>query len=207
MLKANVTITGTVAKPASVLTTHDGKKFVVLYVTFPVPGSRQDQEGKTVQARVSFDGDEAMAAKFTPNMRVKAIGTLEFKKRGDTIFYNLDCESCPVAVLADETDGIDGTLTFRVTVGSKGATERQTKKGDPMLMFSAFSAEKLKDDSFEYIWLNCIGFDMAKPAWLQPKVRVEGNGKLVLDVYNGNVNIGCRLTELKQYIKPDYYGQ
>lgn len=229
MLKANATVTGTILRSAEVKQTQGGGRFVSFPMVVTIPGGK-GQPAKQVEVRVGCDGGDAEAALFYAGLRVTLTGTLSFRKRGDDLYLTLrasrtqsqaclgSAEAQPQAGEAnfrldttdgkfgtDEPDSIAATCQFRGGVG-KQVEEKTDKKGKPYLMFSAFSAEKV-GEGFEYVWVRFLGFDMARPDWLQPKVRVEATGQLDITVYNDRVSLTCRLSEIKQYVKPDTYGQ
>ena len=115
-----------------------------------------------------------------------------------------------VSVLKDGTltateDCIVGQMEFRGKVG-KNIEEKQSKKGEPYLMFSAFSAEKVQD-GFEYLWVRFVRFGKEREAWLVPGCKVTAKGEMELSVYNDRLSFSCKVDEMAEYVPQPYNPQ
>jgi len=80
---------------------------------------------------------------------------------------------------------------------------KQDKKGNPYIVFSAFSTEK-NGDSFNYTWVRFIRFSCEKEEYLQPKRKINAKGILDLSAFNGRINISCRVSEMSEHIPPQF---
>jgi hypothetical protein len=90
-------------------------------------------------------------------------------------------------------------MTFFGKVGNK-IEVKDSKNGKKFLSTSGFSTTK-EGEEFEYTWVRFIQFEAEKPEWLVPKAGIEVKGKLELDVYNDKLDISCRVSELKEWVK------
>ena len=88
----------------------------------------------------------------------------------------------------------------------KSIEEKQSKKGEPCLMFSAFSAEKVQD-CFEYIWVRFVRFGKEQEEWLVPGCKVTAKGEVELSVYNDRLSFSCKVDELNEYVPQLYNPQ
>lgn len=199
MIKCNVTVCGTISKAAVVRTNNENKAFTAFAVNCVIPA--RNGINKTVEISVAKDGEEYNRADYTVGKRVEISGVLTFKKRGDNLYFNMSASSVNLTVASNE-DSIKGEMHFRGKTG-KNIEEKTDKKGKNFLQFSAFSAEKV-NDGFEYLWVRFIGFDREREDWLQPQTSIEVKGELELSVYNNNLNIACKVSEMSEYVKPPY---
>lgn len=199
MIKCNVTVCGTISKAAVVRTNNENKAFTAFAVNCVIPA--RNGIDKTVEISVAKDGEEYNRADYTVGKRVEISGVLTFKKRGDNLYFNLSASSVNLTVASNE-NSIKGEMHFRGKTG-KNIEEKTDKKGKNFLQFSAFSAEKV-NDGFEYLWVRFIGFDREREDWLQPQTSIEVKGELELSVYNNNLNIACKVSEMSEYVKPPY---
>ena len=99
----------------------------------------------------------------------------------------------------EDKDTIEGDMTFLGKVGNK-IEVKDSKNGKKFLSTSGFSTTK-EGEEFEYTWVRFIQFEAEKPEWLVPKAGIEVKGKLELDVYNDKLDISCRVSELKEWVK------
>mgnify|MGYP006381681729 FL=1 len=85
MIKCDVTICGTVSKAAQVRNNKDGKPFT----TFGVAVVILNPQGinKTVEISVIKDGAEN-TTDYVAGNRIEMTGTLMFRKREDTLYFN-----------------------------------------------------------------------------------------------------------------------
>ena len=198
MIKCDVTICGTVSKAAQVRNNKDGKPFT----TFGVAVVILNPQGinKTVEVSVIKDGAENTTDYVVGN-RIEMTGTLMFRKREDTLYFNFSAQTVHLTPTSTE-DAIKGELTMKGTSG-KNIEQKQTKTGKTMLIFSAYSGEKI-DKGFAFTWVRFVQFGATRPDWLQPKATLEAKGELELSLYNDRLSIGCKLSDLQPWQKPQY---
>ncbi|MBR5176290.1 MAG: hypothetical protein IKW89_10235, partial [Bacteroidales bacterium] len=97
-------------------------------------------------------------------------------------------------------DSISGTIQFKGTMGNKEIQECQGKKG-AFRVFDAYSSEKVDAEKFAFIWVHFIDFSEECPEWLVPRAKIEAEGALEFQVFNGKVSIGCRVESLAPWKK------
>ena len=85
-------------------------------------------------------------------------------------------------------------------MGNKEIQECQGKKG-AFRVFDAYSSEKVDADKFAFIWVHFIDFSEECPEWLVPRAKIEAEGALEFQVFNGKVSIGCRVESLAPWKK------
>lgn len=195
MLKSEVSINGLVTRSAVVKTNAEGLSFVTFGMRVDVP----DHQGASMilDISVSRDGDDLSG--LVSNARIEVKGTLTFKKRGDKIYLNLHASEinlCP----ASSTDMLSGTLSFRGTLG-KSIDAKTDKKGKPYLLFSGYSSEKV-DEGFEFTWVRFIFF--GENEIIRRQAKIEASGEMELSVYNSKLNISCRVSEVKEWIRQPF---
>lgn len=198
MIKCDVTICGTVSKAAQVRNNKDGKPFT----TFGVAVVILNPQGinKTVEISVIKDGAEN-TTDYVAGNRIEMTGTLMFRKREDTLYFNFSAQTVHLTPTSTE-DAIKGELTMKGTSG-KNIEQKQTKTGKTMLIFSAYSGEKI-DKGFAFTWVRFVQFGATRPDWLQPKATLEAKGELELSLYNDRLSIGCKLSDLQPWQKSQY---
>ncbi len=198
MIKCNVTICGTVSKAAQVRNNKEGKAFTTFGVAVVIPNP--NGINKTVEVSVIKDGIEN-TYDYVVGSRIEMSGELTFRKREDNLYFNFNAQHVNRNV-TNPNDCIDGELHMKGTAG-KSIEQKTTKNGKNMLIFSAYSGEKV-DDGFAFTWVRFVQFDAVRPDWLQPKSTIEANGELELSVYNDRLTLGCKLAELKQWDKQTF---
>ena len=199
MIRCNVTVCGVVGRVASQRMSKDGKPFVTFKVNVVVPA--KNGIDKTIEVSVLKDGELADVGNIAVGSRIEVAGILVPKKRGEHLYFNMTA----TGINADTTainDGIVGQIEFRGKVG-KSIEERQSKKGEPYQVFSAYSAEKVQD-GFEYIWVRFLHFGKEREAWLQPGCRIVAKGAMELSVYNDRISFSCKAEELAEYVPLPY---
>ena len=198
MIKSNVTVIGTVTRSADIKNGRDGKPFL----TFGMRVRLEDgEESADLDISVAYDGEDEDVLFTNKGDRVKVQGMMTFKKMGDVTYYNLSAEK--VMHDAIEKDSISGILLFKGTLGAKGVTERQGKKGS-FRHFDAFSAEKVGEDQYSYIWVHFVDFGDDRRVWLGPKTKIDAEGTLELQLFHDKVSINCRVESLSKWVKDDY---
>jgi hypothetical protein len=198
MLKSEVSVNGQVNRMATIKNMSDGSSFITFGLRVILP-SRQG-ENMTLDISVSMDGTDTSAIQL--NGRIEIRGTLTFKKRGEALYLNLHAQEINTAP-ASNSDMLTGTLTFRGTIG-KTVDDKTDKNGKPYKIYSGFSAEKV-GEGFEYTWVRFVTF--GENTQIQPKAKIEAAGELELSQYNGKLNISCRTSEVKEWVKPPYNPQ
>ena len=201
MIKCNVTIIGTISRNGESRTDKEGRP----YSTFGIQSVIKAKSGinKTIDISVSKDGHLDTSMNFSTGKRIKIDGILTFRKRDETIYYNLSAKNIDFNVQSE--DSINGTITFRGTTGSKDIAEKESKKGNYRI-FDAYRSEKTDENNYTYIWVHFVDFSSERPAFLQPKVGIDAEGVLELTIYNGKENIGCLVKTISQWDKQSSNG-
>ena len=195
MIKCNVTIVGCVFRAPEIKNDREGNPFV----TFGVSTELKDNgETRDIDISVACDGEDANVLSLSSGDRVKVKGVLTFRKREDVVFFNLSGSEVKKDV--KEKDKIEGTMSFRGTLGGKEIQEKQGKKG-PYRVFDAYSAEKIAEDKFAYIWVHFVDFSEERPECLIPKAGINAEGALELNLFNERLDIGCRVSSLSEWEK------
>ena len=202
MIRCNVTVCGVVSRVATCRTNKDGQSFVTFAMNVVVPA--KSGINKTIEVSVLKDGTLTEVGKIVTEQRIEVVGTLIPKKRGDALYFNMTATGINSDTTATE-DCIVGQMEFRGKVG-KNIEEKQSKKGEPYLMFSAFSAEKVQD-GFEYLWVRFIRFGKEREKWLVPGCKVTAKGEMELSVYNNRLGLSCKVSDLAEYVPQPYNPQ
>lgn len=202
MIRCNVTVCGVVSRVATCRTNKDGQPFVTFSVNVTVPA--KNGINKTIEIRVLKDGALTEVGNIVVGKRIEMAGVLIPKKRGENLYFNMTATGLNSDTTATE-DNIVGQLEFRGKVGNN-IEEKQSKKGEPYLMFSAFSAEKMQD-GFEYLWVRFVRFGKEREEWLVPGCKVTAKGELELSVYNDRLSFSCKVDELAEYVPQPYNPQ
>ena len=194
MIKCNVTIIGRVFRAPEIKNDREGNPFV----TFGVSTELKDNgETRDIDISVACDGEDDNVLGLSSGDRVKVKGVLTFRKREDVVFFNL---SASEVNKTKEKDKIEGTMNFRGTLGGKEIKEKQGKKG-AYRVFNAYSAEKIAEDNFSYIWVHFVDFSEERPECLVPKAGINAEGALELNLFNDRLDIGCRVKSLSEWEK------
>lgn len=195
MLKSEVSINGLITRSAVVKTNSEGNSFVTFGMRVDVP----DHQGASMilDISVSRDGDDLSG--LVSDARIEVKGTLTFKKRGDKIYLNLHASDINLSP-ASTTDMLSGTLSFRGTLG-KTIDTKTDKNNKPYCLFSGYSSEMV-GEWVEFTWVRFIFF--GENALIQPQAKIEASGDIELSVYNAKLNISCRVSEVKVWIRQPY---
>ena len=194
MIKCNVTIIGHVFRAPEIKNDREGNPFV----TFGVSSELKDNgETRDIDISVACDGEDEEILSLSSGDRVKVKGVLTFRKREDVVFFNLSANEVNKT---KEKDRIEGTMIFRGTLGNKEIQEKQGKKG-AYRVFDAYSAEKIAEDLFSYIWVHFVDFSEERPECLVPKAGINAEGALELNLFNDRLDIGCRVKSLSEWEK------
>ena len=194
MIKCKVTIVGRVFRAPEIKNDRDGNPFVTFGISTEL---KEDEETHDIDISVACDGEEDSVLCLSIGDRVKVKGVLTFRKREDVLFFNLSANEIKKT---KEKDKIEGDMTFRGTLGGKVIPEKQGKKG-AYRVFDAYSAEKVAEDQFSYIWVHFIDFSDERPDCLIPKTGINAEGTLELTLFNDRLDIGCRVKSISKWEK------
>lgn len=195
MLKSEVCVNGLVTRSAVAKTNSEGLSFITFGLRVDIPS--HEGTSMVLDMSVSRDGDDLCG--IVNGSRIEVKGTLTFRKRGDKLYLNLHASELNLSP-ASSTDMISGTLSFRGTIG-KNVESKTDKNGKPYLLFSAFSSERI-NDTFEYTWVRFVFF--GENTIIKPQGKIEATGELELSVYKDKLNISCRTTEVKEWIRQPF---
>ena len=212
MIKADVNMTGTIKKSASLRTDKENKPYLSFVVTVNLPDAKG--KSKDLDVLVMFPGGKKSDLSHYPEKRrVTVQGSLDIKKKGEDFAFYLTANKATVKDVPNE-DGITGELHFRGRLKNENIYEEKSdRNGNPYLLFSAYSSEKVKEN-FVSTWVRFLRFpekgasiDTVKPDWMQPKLKVCIDGELQLSVYDKQIRLSCRVTDMKEYVKEEYQNQ
>lgn len=200
MIKCNVTICGTVSRAAQMRTNKEGKPFLTFGVNVVIPA--KSGINKTIEISVAKDGGtNDDLSQYAVGSRVEVVGVLTFHKKGEALYFNMSATGIN-NFDAPGDDSVKGDIEFRGSLGNK-IESKTDKKGNPFLVFSAFSTEKNGED-FAFTWVRFMQFGETQKDWMAPKAGIEAKGELQLSVFNDRLDITCRVSELKEYEKKPY---
>ena len=194
MIKCKVTIVGCVFRAPEIKNDREGNPFVTFGISTEL---KENEETRDIDISVACDGEEDSVLSLSIGDRVKVKGVLTFRKREDVLFFNLSANEVKKT---KEKDKIEGDMTFRGTLGGKDIPEKQGKKG-AYRVFDAYSAEKITEDQYSYIWVHFIDFSDERPDCLIPKTGINAEGTLELTLFNDRLDIGCRVKSISKWEK------
>ena len=194
MIKCKVTIVGRVFRAPEIKNDREGNPFVTFGISTEL---KENEETRDIDISVACDGEEDSVLSLSIGDRVKVKGVLTFRKREDVLFFNLSANEVKKT---KEKDKIEGDMTFRGTLGGKDIPEKQGKKG-AYRVFDAYSAEKITEDQYSYIWVHFIDFSDERPDCLIPKTGINAEGTLELTLFNDRLDIGCRVKSISKWEK------
>ena len=200
MIKCDVTLCAVIDRQAQVKQGKDGQSFISFGVKVRIEG--RDGVQSDLSVSVSVDGDKGKASVYTTGRRVQVKGILSPRKKGDSIYFNLRATAVDL-VKSTEPDSIEGEMHFQGKIGKdrngKPAVDNRTdKKGNPFQTFSAYSSEK-EGDNREYLWVRFLNFSPNNESFVKAEAFVVVRGLLQLGVYNGKLDIGCRVKEIQPW--------
>ena len=214
MIKANVSLIGTVSKAATVRPNKDGVSRFSFYVSVTLPSSTNDH--KAVEIYVSNDNasNEDLST-YLPGVHVRLYGTMDIrpkheeseKKINDYMFF-LQATSMSV-VDPSVADSISGTIFFTGHLDSKEIIQKTDKNNNPFLCFTGHHSEKDDNkDKWFYVNIRFLRFlrrdedpGVLRPEWLVPKAKVTISGDLQISTYNGIISITSRISEIGKYVE------
>ena len=204
MIKAEVTITGTVRRSASIRTDRNN----LPYVSFLMSVSLADGTGtKDISVFVSLpQAQQSDLSLYTEGQRVTASGTMDIRRKDAALSFYLTARLVTVEHLP-ALDAISGTLSFRGYLKKENIFEERTSKnGRPYLLFSAYSSEKV-GDSFVSTWVTFMRFpeknatiESIIPEWLRPRAHVDITGDLRISFYKDAPSLSCIVREMTEHI-------
>ena len=209
MIRADVNMTGTIKRSATTRTDKNEKPYLSFVVNVKLPDAKG--KGRDLDVLVTFQGGKKSdLSLFMEKQRVTVQGTLDIKKKGEDLAFYLTARKVSVKNVLDE-DGITGELHFRGHLKNDNIYEEKSdRNGNPYLLFSAYSSEKV-GENFVSTWVRFLRFpekgasiETIKPVWMKPKARVSIDGELQLGVYDQQVRLSCRVSDMKEYIKEEY---
>ena len=194
MIKCNVKVCGIVTRAASTRTTNDGKSFVAFAIAVDVPATKGDQ----IPIYISVAADNADVNALTQGRRVAIDGVLKVRGAAEKkMYFNLSAASIELDPVAEA--GISGEMEFRGTL-CKDIVTPTDKKGNKYLRFSAYSTDKVGEDFFS-VFVRFVQFTEAMEAFMVPKGKIEAKGDLRVTTFNGNIDVSCKISEIKQWEK------
>lgn len=204
MIKAEVTITGTVRRSASIRTDRNN----LPYVSFLMSVSLANGTGtKDISVFVSLpQTQQSDLSLYTEGQRVSASGTMDIRRKDDALSFYLTARLVTVENVP-ALDAISGTLSFRGYLKKENIFEERTSKnGRPYLLFSAYSSEKV-GDSFISTWVTFMRFpeknatiESIIPEWLRPRAHVDITGDLRISFYKDAPSLSCIVREMTEHI-------
>lgn len=206
MIKAEVKVIGTIKRSASIRTDKNNQPYLSFIVTMALPDAKT--MSNSVDAFVSYPkGQQSDVPLFAEGVRVAIQGTLDIRHKDGNLLFYLMAESVTTENVA-ELDAITGTLFFRGHLKKENVfEEKKDKNGNPYLVFSAYSAEKV-GENFVSTWVNFMrfpskgaGIETVKPEWMRSKAHIEVNGEMQLSSYNGKVQLSCKVADMREYVK------
>lgn len=209
MIRAEVKIIGTIRRSASMRTNSTGTPELSFFMSVSVPDVQTGN--KDIDIWVSLpEAHENDVANYQQDYRVAVEGTMDIRRNTSGLLFFLVAKSATTNDVP-EVDSITGNLTFRGHLKKEKVYEQKTdKNGNPFLVFSAYSSEKVGDE-FLSTWVNFMRFpeknadvEHVDTSCLQPRANVVIKGDLTVSSYNGQVRLSCRVRDIQPYVKPAY---
>ena len=209
MIKAEVTMTGTISRSAVVRTDKNNHPFLSLLTTVQLKDEKQST--KNIDVFVSYpNGQQSDIALFVEGKRVQLSGTMDIRKKNDQLVFYLTASNLTTDNVND-LDAIAGTMQFRGHLKKENVyEEKKDKNGNAYLVFSAYSAEKVGEE-FVSTWVSFMRFpekdadiESIKPAWMTSKAHVTISGDMQITSYDGALRLACRVKDMNEYVKPNY---
>lgn len=191
MIKCNAKVCGVISRAASVKQTAGGKSFVTFGMAVEVPAKK----GAVTPVYISVATDAADTSALVAGRKVAVGGQLRIKGALERkTFFNLSAESIELDSPAPQ--GITGEVTFTGTCSKDIATPTD-RNGKRFVRFSAYSTDRVGEDFFS-VFMRFVMFEEAIPAFVVPKARIEVRGDLRVSTFNGNLDLNCRIAEIKE---------
>lgn len=204
MIKAEVNITGTVRRSASIRTDRSNHPYVSFLMSVSIPDGSST---KDIHVFVSLpQAQQSDLALYTEDRRVTVSGTMDIRRKDGGLGFYLTARLVTVENVPT-LDAISGTLSFRGYLKKENIFEERTSKnGRPYLLFSAYSSEKVGND-FANTWVTFLRFpaknatiESVKPECLRPHAHVDITGDLRISFYKDAPSLSCIVKEMAEYI-------
>ena len=200
MIRAEITAIGTVKRAATIRTDKHNNP----YLSFILAVNLADSDGKTKEIEIfvmDTKGQQSDLSLYSEKKRVSITGTLDIRTKGEDLVYYLNVKSITTQDVAD-LDAITGTLHFIGHLRKENFFEEKTdRNGNPYLIFSAYSTEKV-GDNFVNTWVNFKRFrdsddEVLREDWFQSKANVDITGDLQISAFKGRINLASRVKSIK----------
>lgn len=207
MIRAKCNITGTITKEAVVRTDKNHKSYLSFILTVKLPDPKLTQKEINIFVAM-YNGQQSDLFVLTVGKQIVVSGELDIHNREDYSFY-LNAEKYEMSA-KPSLDSINGTLTFRGRLKNENIyEEKKDSKGNPFLVFSAYSSEKY-EDKFYSIWVNFLRFpgkdetiDAIISNFMKPKAIVSIIGNLNISAFGGTLHFSSIVKEISEYKKTE----
>ena len=209
MIKAEVNVTGTVKRNTGIRTDRNNNPYMSLILTVCLPDAKQTNHSIDVFVSLPNARQEDVYT-YTEGSRLTVNGSMDFRKKEEELQFYLTGNLVSIENVTD-LDAIGGTMTFRGHLKKENVyEEKNDKNGNPFLVFSAYSSEKV-GENFISTWVNFRRFpekdaslDTIKPDWMLPKAHVSIRGDFQLEAYGGKIRISSRVKDMSKWEKEPY---
>ena len=209
MIKVEVNVIGRITRNAVIRTDKNSNPYVAFAMAINLPDAKNVTTEVPVFVSIP-NGKQEDLNTYVENVRVAVSGTMDVRKKDDALVFYLTANLLSTECVAD-LDAITGELSFRGHLRSDKIFEEKTdKNGNPFLVFSAYSAEKI-GENFISTWVNFRRFpekdaslDTIKPDWMLPKAHVSIRGDFQLEAYGGKIRISSRVKDMSKWEKEPY---
>lgn len=206
MIKAEVNLVGTVKRGATMREDKNKKSYLSFVMAVNVTDGNENSKDMEIHV-MYYNAKKSDLSLYVENRRIVAQGTLDIHKKGEDHNFYLSAKKLSVKDVSDE-DTIIGELQFRGRLKNDDIMEEKSdKNGNPYIVFSAFSSEKV-GDKFVSIWVRFMrfpakeaGVDTIKPDWMRPKAHLIVTGDLQVSVYNNVFRFTCIVKSMEEYVK------
>ena len=207
MIKAEVNLVGTVKRDATMRTDNKtNRQYLSFVMTVNIPDDKG--KGRDMEVLVSmYNAHKNDVSLYVEKRRVVAQGSLAIRRKGEDYAFYLTSSQLSTKDVPEQ-DSITGELQFCGRLRNGNVCEVKTdRKGNPFLLFSAFSSEKV-GENFISIWVRFIRFsddgesmESIKPVWMQPKARISISGDFQISVYDNVFRFSCIVKRMEEYVK------
>ena len=206
MIKAEVNLVGTVKRGATMREDKNKKSYLSFVMAVNVTDGNENSKDMEIHI-MYYNAKKSDLPLYVENRRIVAQGTLDIHKKGEDYIFYLSAKKLSVKDVSDE-DAIVGELQFRGRLKNDDIMEEKIdKNGNPYIVFSAFSAEKV-GDKLVSTWVRFMrfpakgaGVETIKPDWMRPKAHLTATGDLQVYVYNNVFRFTCIVKGMEEYVK------
>lgn len=198
MIKAEVTVVGTVTQAAQIKQNKEGNYFYSASLKSSIP----HKEGGFKEVSISLAAPQDFPGgleSLVLGQRYSVKGTLTFNKKEDQTYLNMSVKETATAE-GNAPDNISGELSMIGVVGNKGPEVKTGKTGKPYMNFSAYSSDG-KNDERVFTWVRFTRFNGEVEPFLVPKMLIQAGGTLELQFYKEKLSLGCKLSSIQPYVK------